>query len=83
MDLQVTKYWPLWMILSFLTFIIPELYWIIKRQTGKTLSGYIWNAEKLGSGNPFKWNFIHLMVVTLLIVLLAWLVGHFGWGLWK
>lgn len=83
MALQVTKYWVSWLLAAFLTFIVPELWAIVSGHPEKTLSAVIWRAERLGSGNPLHWTFIHLMVTIVLFVGLGWLVGHFGWGIWK
>lgn len=79
----MTRYWEIWAIASFLGFAIPEAVALITRRPWNTLSDQIWRAENLKGANPLTWTFTHLMVTTMLIVILGWLVGHFGWGLWR
>jgi hypothetical protein len=32
---------------------------------------------------PWQWNAAHLLFTSAFIVLTIWLIGHFGWGLWR
>jgi hypothetical protein len=79
----MTRYWIIWALASFAAFIIPESIALSTHHPENTLSETLWRGEHLSDGNPLHWTFIHLMVTTMLIILLGWLVGHFGWGLWR
>ena len=80
--MTMARYWAVWAIVGFLAFIVPELWAVFTGRYRDTLSATLWRVEKLGPGNPLHWTFIHFSVVVILICLLVWLVGHFGWGIW-
>lgn len=79
----MTRYWAIWATLSFLAFAIPEGIALFTHHAENTLSETMWRVEDLRSGNPLTWSFAHLAITVMLIVTLGWLVGHFGWGLWR
>lgn len=78
-----TKYWTWWVILAFLTFIIPEVYSLVKKRPEGTLSGYVWRFEKFDPAHGLTvWTAGHLLFTGIFIVLCVWLIGHFGWRYW-
>lgn len=77
------RYWLIWFITSFTTFIIPESYWLAKGISSNTLSGAIWQMEKLTPGQGITaWTAAHFLFTFGFIILCAWSSGHFGWGIW-
>ena len=79
----MTRYWIIWSIVMVATFAVPEFWAILTGHPQNTFSETLWRGEHLGSANPLKWTFVHLMVTTATLTTLGWLVGHFGWGLWR
>ncbi len=81
----MTRYWLVWFIIAFpVGFLIPEVWALAKGRPEDTLSAAIWRMEQLVPGQPvWQWNAAHLLFTSTFIVLVVWLVGHFGWGLWR
>jgi hypothetical protein len=81
----MTRYWLWWFLLTFpVGFLIPETIALVRNRTQDTLSGAIWNLEKLQPGQGItKWTAAHLLFTGVFVLVTAWLVGHFGWGLWR
>lgn len=79
----MARYWLIWFISSFTTFIVPESYWLARGVPGNTLSGAIWSMEKLTPGQPITaWTAAHFLFTLGFLVISLWLTGHFGWHIW-
>lgn len=79
----MARYWLIWFISSFTSFIVPESYELIRGNPGSTLSGTIWHMEKLQPGQGITtWTAAHFLFTLGFIILSVWLSGHFGWGIW-
>lgn len=83
--MKMHAYWTTWFFLWFTTFIIPELIAVFSGHDENTLSFAVWDMEgkTLGNGNPLTWSFPHVAFTSVFIVLVIWLIGHFGWGIWR
>lgn len=80
----MNRYWLVWFCLAFGTFIVPEIIAIVRNRTQDTLSGAIWSLERLKVGQgPWGWTAAHFLFTGAFILLTLWLIGHFGWGLWR
>lgn len=79
------RYWLIWFIGWFTTFIVPELIAIARSRTQDTLSGAIWQLEQVKAGRdwPWQWTLAHILFTGAFIALAVWLTGHFGWGIWR
>lgn len=77
------KYWLLWASVSFVSFIVPELWAIFTVGASGTLSGSIWKLEGLVPGQPLdKWGTAHVLIGGTLTLVLIWLIGHLVIGIW-
>lgn len=73
-------YWLSWI----LAFIVPESVALLTGHPERTLSYMIWNLEHFRSGQPiWQWNAWHLLFMGFFLTLCVWLLGHFGWGIWR
>ena len=81
----MTRYWMWWFILAFpVSFLIPEIYWLVRRRPENTLSAAIWRMEALQPGqNITGWTAVHLLFTGVFVLLTLWLIGHFGFGWWR
>lgn len=80
----MNKYWLTWFAVSFTAFIVPETVALLRGRPQDTLSGAIWQMEQLVPGQGvWQWTAAHLLFTSVFIVLVLWLIGHFGWGLWR
>lgn len=80
----MTRYWAIWFAVSFTTFAIPETVMLIRNEPQNTLSGAVWQMENLVPGQGvWQWDAAHMLFTSAFIVLTVWLIGHFGWGLWR
>lgn len=82
----MTRYWLIWFLVSFTAFIIPESIMLAKGRPQDTLSGAVWQLEQLVPGReqwPWQWSAGHVLFTGAFILLAVWLVGHFGWGIWR
>ena len=49
-----------------------------------TLSANIWRMEDFMPGQSvINWSAVHFLFIGVLFVIDIWLLGHFGWGLWR
>lgn len=76
-----------WLIMTlgwfFLLFLGPEIY-ALATNPKNTLSNVIWTAERFQTGQPvWQWNTFHFLFIGMFIVADLWLIGHFGWGIWR
>jgi hypothetical protein len=78
-------YWGAWFLLSFVTFIVPETIALVSGKTENTLSRTFWALEQFEPGQDYfaKWTALHFLVGGMLAVVLAWLIGHLVFGLWR
>lgn len=77
------KYWLVWSVFTFLTFIVPEVYALVTNWRN-TLSASVWDLERFQPNQPLiHWTALHFLFIGMLITLEAWLIGHFGFGLWR
>jgi hypothetical protein len=78
-------YWLWWFIITFpMGFLIPETYALVTGNPKNTLSASVWNLEQLTPGQQiWQWDAAHMLFTSVFIVLTVWLIGHFGWGLWR
>ena len=80
----MTRYWAAWFALAFGTFIVPETIALLTGHPERTLSAAVWRLEKLRAGQGiWQWDAAHFLFTGAFILVAAWLVGHFGWGLWR
>lgn len=78
-----TTYWTAWFSVMAGTFLVPELYALFTNPAN-TLSANVWRMEGFVPGQSIAgWSFAHFAFTGVLILLFAWLIGHFGWGLWR
>ena len=74
---MLTHWWPLWLVLAFLGFIIPELIAVKNKVPGDTLSERLrawFHVDTPGGGASW------LAVWLVLEGTLVWLLGHIhGW----
>jgi len=78
-----TVYWTWWAVAAFLGFLGPEVYALVTNWQN-SLSANIWRMEDFIPGQrAIGWSAGHFLFVGVLILLDVWLLGHFGWGLWK
>lgn len=76
-------YWSAWFAVSFLSFLAPEIY-ALCTDPRRTLSAAVWHMEDLVPGQTvWAWHASHLIFTGVLILTFGWLIGHFGWGLWR
>lgn len=80
-----TKYWFVWFLVMFGTFIIPELYVLARGQWRNTLSAQVWKLEGQINGPVplLSWTAIHFLLGGAFIVTFLWLIGHFVFGMWR
>jgi hypothetical protein len=81
----VNRYWLWWFIITFpVGFLIPEGYALATAHPEWTLSYAVWNLEHFQAGqSPLQWNFAHFAFTAVFSLITLWLIGHFGWGLWR
>lgn len=79
----MARYWLIWFAVSFGSFIIPESIALATGHPENTLSEAIWRMEDLAAGHawPWQWTAAHFLFTGAFILLVLWLVLHFGWGL--
>lgn len=76
-------YWLIWAALGFIAFLGPEIYALCTNWRN-TLSNFVWTAEKFSPGQPVnQWSAFHFLFMGVFTLTTAWLIGHFGWGLWR
>lgn len=75
--------WTAWFFVTFGGFAALETY-ALCTDWQRTLSAAIWRMEDFLPGQPLgKWSAVHFLLIACLLVLFVWLLGHFGWGLWR
>jgi hypothetical protein len=80
------RYWLIWFMLWFTTFIVPETWALATGHPERTLSAAIWRIEQLIPGQnqyPWQWTAGHFLFTGSFLVVAVWLGGHFGWGIWR
>lgn len=81
---HMARYWLVWFICAFGTFLVPEVYELATGHPERTLSAAIWRWEKLRVGQGvWQWDAAHFLFTGVFILVAVWLIGHFGWGLWR
>lgn len=76
-------YWPVFVVTGLTAFLVPEIIGLCTNWHN-TFSAAIWRMEDFKAGQPVvNWTFVHFIFIALLLVLDLWLLGHFGWGLWR
>jgi hypothetical protein len=84
LDFLTRFYWWLWAVTSGAFFLAPEIWALASGHPEATLSAWIWRMEDfLPDQQIWHWNAFHLLFIAMLLVLDVWLLGHFGWGLWR
>lgn len=78
-------YWACWFTIAILGgFLIPETWSLLRGRPQDTLSAAIWRLEGFQPGQPITgWNAFHFLFTGAFTLLTLWLIGHFGWGLWR
>ena len=80
----IDKFWLIWFVTSFGTFLLVETYALIKKHPEWTLSEAIWRLEKFIPGQSFwAWSAGHYLFMAAFTLLIFWLFFHFGWGLFR
>lgn len=79
------RYWLWWFIVTFpVGFLIPEVTALARRRSQDTLSYAIWSMEKFQRGQHVaQWTAAHFLFIGVFILLTLWLIGHFGFGIWR
>lgn len=78
------RYWLIWFVVMLTTFLVPELYSIVTKRFGGTLSDTIWRMEDLVPNQSiWKWTAGHYLFTFGFILIVVWLIAHFGWGLFR
>ena len=76
------KYWLVWSVFTFLTFIVPEVYALVTNWRN-TLSNWVWVALRVQRGQSInQWTAAHFLVGGMLVLVFAWLIGHLVFHLW-
>jgi len=58
----VDRFWLAWFLITFFSFLIPELFFLFTGRPDRTLSYAIWRLIGFKDGQSFwSWSFIHLM----------------------
>lgn len=74
-------YWPYWIILTSLTFLVPELIALFSGNPQDTLSDY--SRSELHVGTAFAGN-IHTLAwwasLVLWVTFVAWITPHIWWA---
>lgn len=77
-------YWTGWFFGWTAMFMGPEFYALATGHPANTLSANVWRLEGFLPGQDvMHWTAVHLLFTACLIVFFAWLIGHFGWGIWR
>lgn len=77
-------YWSVWAVFTLVSFLTPELVMLAIRRPQDTLSANVWRWESFLPGQQVvNWTFLHFAFIVVLLCLDIWLLGHFGWGLWR
>jgi len=80
----MARYWLWWFIAAFGTFIVPEAAALLRGRPQDTLSASIWRWEQVKVGQGIgQWTAAHFLFTGVFVLLTLWLIGHFGWGLWR
>jgi len=81
----VTRYWLVWFVVTFpVGFLVPEIVALVRGRSQDTLSGAIWRLEEFRAGQPITgWSASHLLFTGVFTLLALWLIGHFGFGIWR
>jgi hypothetical protein len=80
----MTHMWATWFAGSISTFLIAEFAMLLTGRPQDTLSANIWRMIRLTPGQSvIRWDAAHFLFIGLLILVFAWLIGHFGWGIWR
>lgn len=79
-----SKYWLTWFFVSFVAFIVPEVWALITGHDENTLSENVWRLEKIPTGGSlWHWTALHVLLGGSLLVVLVWLIGHLVFGIWR
>lgn len=77
------RYWLIWFLVSFFAFLGPEVYALCTNWRN-TLSAAVWSLEKFRTGQPVvQWSAGHFLFTGAFALTFLWLLGHFGWGMWR
>ena len=77
------RYWLGWSLFLLVSFLVPEVYSLIVHRPGGTLSETVWRMEGMHDNKFGPWTAAHLLFTGELILIDAWLICHFGWGLFR
>lgn len=76
-------WWLIWFVGWFTSFLGVEIYGLVTNPN-RTLSAAIWRLEQAHAGQPItSWTAFHFGFIAALLVLDIWLIGHFGFRLWR
>lgn len=74
-------YWPVWMVLAFLTFIVPEAYSLFTDHGPNTLSAYVWRLlGTVRNESVHQWGALDFLTFGIYAVIVIWLAFHFWFG---
>jgi len=74
-------YWPLWLTIVLLAFLVPEIYALITN-VRNTLSWWVWDQLDVSPLATAPWTAAHLLVFGVWVLMNVWLTGHFFWRRW-
>jgi hypothetical protein len=72
-------YWPIFLTIAFLAFIIPEILALVKiGPVDNTLSNWVWSELKITSNEKMnKWSALDFLIFGQWMTLMTWLTWHF------
>lgn len=71
------SYWPAWLGLAVLTFLVPEIY-ALATNVRNTLSWWVWDQLHIAAGeSPTQWSAVAFLTFGVWLVMVVWLTFHF------
>jgi hypothetical protein len=80
-----SHYWFVWALVTFFSFIVPEVYALASGHPENTLSAQVWRMEGILNTNAplVNWTSVHFLLGGMFILTFVWLIGHFTFGIWR
>lgn len=75
---SAATYWPVWLAVLTVSFLVREIWALQSGRPQDTLSDWVWKALKVAVNKPVSdWTAAHFLVFGCWLVLVAWLTFHF------
>ena len=76
-------YWPAYLAAAAVLLLVPEIYALVTNHAN-TLSDYVWRMLRVRPGQAVgAWDAARLLTFGAWCTAVAWLTGHFWFGLWR